>query len=258
MNIVCSKNELIFSEAFFPTEGFVSQAHPLHVRALVIGQTEPFVLVSLEMTSLPDDEVTPLREAAAACAGTTAERVWITVTHTFSAPHLMPDHLLKTEKEKQNKAVLRSLLLGAVRKTIKDAAETAKDAYLTIRQGQSAVVCSRNIELPEGWWAGCGGADPADKTLSLLEAEAAGGDAGAAAASECTESTAKTPADCLTYKAADGRKRYEDEGNDILQRNKRVRPAAGARRIIRTVSRYKEAVPRDGTAFIFRSRPPGF
>ena len=58
----------------------------------------------------------------------------------------------------------------------------------------------------------------------------------------------KTPADCLYFKAADGRKLCKDPGNDILQRDKRVRPVAGVQRIIRIVSRYKEAALRDGAA----------
>ena len=58
----------------------------------------------------------------------------------------------------------------------------------------------------------------------------------------------KTPADCLPYKAADGRKLCEDAGNDILKRSRRIRPAAGVEGIIRIISRYKEAVLRDGTA----------
>jgi len=68
----------------------------------------------------------------------------------------------------------------------------------------------------------------------------------------------KTPADCLIYKAADGCKLCKDAGNDIFQRDKRVRPVAGVQRIIRIISQYKEAVFRDGTAFIIRSRPPDF
>ena len=68
----------------------------------------------------------------------------------------------------------------------------------------------------------------------------------------------KTPADCLYFKAADGRKLCKDAGNDIFQRDKRVRPVAGVQRIIRIISQYKEAVFRDGTAFIIRSRPPDF
>ena len=33
------------------------------------------------------------------------------------------------------------------------------------------------------------------------------------------EKNAKTPADCFTYKAADGHKLCEDAGSDILQRD---------------------------------------
>jgi len=54
----------------------------------------------------------------------------------------------------------------------------------------------------------------------------------------------------LTYKADDGRKLCEDAGNDIFERDKRVRPVAGIQRIIRIVSQYKEAVFRNCTAFI--------
>ena len=57
----------------------------------------------------------------------------------------------------------------------------------------------------------------------------------------------------MTYKADDGRKLCEDAGNDIFQRNKRVRPVAGVQRIVRIVSQYKEAVLRDGTAFLIYS-----
>ena len=58
------------------------------------------------------------------------------------------------------------------------------------------------------------------------------------------------PAGCFPFKAADGRKLCKDPGNDILQRDKRVRPVAGIQRIIRIVSQYKEAVLRNCTAFI--------
>ena len=54
----------------------------------------------------------------------------------------------------------------------------------------------------------------------------------------------------MTYKADDGRKLCEDAGNDIFERDKWVRPVARVQRIIHIVSRYKEAVFRDGTAFI--------
>ena len=44
----------------------------------------------------------------------------------------------------------------------------------------------------------------------------------------------KTPADCFTYKAADGRKQYEDAGGDIVQRDKRTLRATRKRSLERS------------------------
>ena len=174
MYIGCGRKELVFPGGFFPTEGFVEQVHPLYVRAMILGEKQPFVLVSNEMTSLPDDEVAALRQAAAECAETLTERVWITVTHTFSAPHLMPDHMLKTDRERENKKTLQSLLMNAVTGAITEAKRKLQNMQLTLAKGQSAVVASRDIELPEGWWIGCGGDGPLDTTLTVLKGTADG------------------------------------------------------------------------------------
>ena len=167
-----SRCEIVFPESFFPTEGFVRQAHPLNARSLILGDGQPFVYVSIEMTSLPDDEVAILRSAAAETADTTCDHVWITVTHTFSAPHIMPDHALKTEADREHKRVLQQILLDAVTASVQQAAENRRDAVLTLTQGESAVTASRDIELKEGWWVGCGGNGPIDKTLTVLKWQA--------------------------------------------------------------------------------------
>jgi len=165
----CGRCEIVFPDSFFPTEGFVKQVHPLFVRTLMLGEEQPFVYVSIEMTSLPDDEVAVLRSAVAESAGTTHDHVWITVTHTFSAPHIMPDHSLKTEADRERKCILQQILLNAVNASVQQAAENRADAVLTLSQGESTVAASRDIELKEGWWIGCGGSGPADKTLTVLK-----------------------------------------------------------------------------------------
>ena len=161
--------ELIFPEDFFPAEGFTAQAHPLYVRALMIGATRPFVLVSIEMTSLPDGEAERLRLIAATSAGTKPEQVWVTVTHTFSAPHILPDDALWDEAARQRNCRLRTLLADAVHTATLHARNSARDVDITLREGQSAVPASRDIELPDGWWVGCGGDGPANRKLTLLQ-----------------------------------------------------------------------------------------
>ena len=165
----CSRCEIVFPESFFPTEGFVVQAHPLFVRTLALGENNPFVYVSIEMTSLPDDTVAQLRSAAAETAGTGRDRVWITVTHTFSAPHILPEHVLKTDTDRQRRQLLQNLLLEPIAASVREAMEHRREAALTLTQGDSETVCSRDIELAEGWWIGCGGKGPADRTLTVLQ-----------------------------------------------------------------------------------------
>ena len=158
-----------FPEGFFPAEGFVVQAHPLHIRALVLGEKEPAVLVSLEMTSLPDSEVEALRAVAADCAGTQTGHVWITVTHTFAAPHIMPDPMMKTDADRMHREILRSMLREGVQAAVHAAMDACEETETVLHQGVSTVLASRDIELPEGWWVGCGGTGDSDRTLTVLE-----------------------------------------------------------------------------------------
>lgn len=171
----CGRSEIAFPKDFFPTEGFTVQAHPLYVRALVLGREQPVVVVSIEMTSLPDEEAAKLKAVAAQAARTEEQNVWIAVTHTFSAPHIMPDHALKTDAERARKAALQKLLADAVRGAVERAAERADECEMTISRGQSGIPVSRDIELAEGWWVGCGGKGPSDKTLTVLKLSTAEG-----------------------------------------------------------------------------------
>jgi len=169
MRIGIGRSAMEFPHGFFPTEGFVHQAHPLHVRVLFADEKNPFALVSIEMTSLGDEECEKLRNETAILLGIEARQVWISVTHTFSAPHILPDFALKTEEEKEHRIILRRALSDAVRSAVWQARQEAAESSLSLHQGESQTFASRDIELPEGWWIGCGGGGPSDHTLTVLE-----------------------------------------------------------------------------------------
>ena len=169
MKIGFGRSEMVFPRGFFPTEGFVGQVHPLYVRVFFIDEKEPFALVSIEMTSLADEECEKLRKEAAALLGIAESRVWISVTHTFSAPHILPDFALKTEEERERREQLRRVLADAVRGAALQAGKEAAESAVLLHQGESRTFASRDIELPEGWWIGCGGEGPSDPTLTVLE-----------------------------------------------------------------------------------------
>lgn len=169
MKIGIGRSVMEFPHGFFPTEGFVEQAHPLHVRVLFVDETKPFALVSIEMTSLADEECARLKKETAILLGIDESRVWISVTHTFSAPHILPDFALKMEEEKEHRTILRRTLSDAVRSAVWQAKQEAAESVLSLHQGESQTFASRDIELPEGWWIGCGGKGPSDHTLTVLE-----------------------------------------------------------------------------------------
>lgn len=171
MRFGAGRAEIRFPEGFFPTEGFGRLVHPLHVRAALLGEA-PVVLLSIEMTSLPDDETALLRSLCARETGAELKDTWVVVTHTFSAPHFMPDFMLKTDGERTRKAQLREAVHAAAREAIAQAKASCGEAAMSAAQTESSVLASRDIELEQGWWVGCGGKTPVDRTLTVLRAQA--------------------------------------------------------------------------------------
>ncbi len=174
MKIGIGQSKMEFPTGFFPTEGFVKQAHPLYVRVFFIDEKTPFALVSIEMTSLSDEECARIKKETAILLGIEENQVWAAATHTFSAPHILPDFALKTEEEKEKRTLLQRTLGDAIRAAVWQAKQEAKDSKLTLFQGEISVIASRDIELPDGWWIGCGGSGPSDKTLTVLEVKQEG------------------------------------------------------------------------------------
>ena len=81
-------------EGVLPHDGFSGIHDDLCMRALVFENANGSrcCLLSAEETSLRDDA--SLREAAATSVGCAEHAVWVSVTHTFSAPHVRtPSHL---------------------------------------------------------------------------------------------------------------------------------------------------------------------
>lgn len=174
MRLGAGRAEIHFSDDFFPSEGFAKVVHPLYVRAMILGDEAPVVLLSVEMTSMPDDETEQLRALVLHTVDTREENVWVSVTHTFSAPHFMPDFQLKSDEERAHKVQLREIVHAAAKQALTEAKADRQEVVLEAAQGESHVHASRDIELADGWWVGCGGEGPVDRTLTVLRAREQG------------------------------------------------------------------------------------
>ncbi|NLO83916.1 MAG: hypothetical protein GX096_00585 [Clostridiales bacterium] len=166
MRASSAKSELIFSEGFFPTEGFNVLLTPLYVRVVLIQADIKIVLVSIEMTSLPADEIAALKDIV--LRETNADTCWICVTHTFSAPHVMPDFVLRTDDDKKHKRDLQAALYNATRLASADAASSMVNAKMSIGSDECSVCINRDIETVDGWWVGNSGTGATNKTLTAI------------------------------------------------------------------------------------------
>lgn len=93
--------EIQLPESLFPTEGFYGVHDVLYARVLLLESGYKFAFVSLELTSLPAEQVIALQKATGKASDLLPENVVICATHTFSAPHFLPAHLCKTAADQQ-------------------------------------------------------------------------------------------------------------------------------------------------------------
>lgn len=165
-------------EDVLPFDGFDAQQDDLHVRALVVdsgrderAETNRCCIVSVEATSLKPEVVGLLRGIAVESTGCNPRCVWITVTHTFSSPHVRTASHLVNDDERARNARLLGALTDATKTAVADASRTLAPARMAWSEAGAPVNVNRDVETPAGWWLGRnpeGYADHAVPALWLL------------------------------------------------------------------------------------------
>lgn len=161
-----------------PMERFASVHDAPHARALLLKAAEgDFLLLSVEMTSLIGDVVDEFRAAAASAAGIAPENVWVSVTHTFSVPHILGGPALESasERDVERGQAYQRCFLDAVDSAARAARGTLSPAKLAVCSGASAVNANRDMETPQGWWIGINPFGVCDRTLNVLRIDGADG-----------------------------------------------------------------------------------
>ena len=133
-----------------PFDGFDVVRDPLHVRAVVFENPDGSraCLVSVDATSMRND--TPLRGIVAKTVCCEPERVWTSVTHTFSSPHVRtPEHLASDEERSRN-VLLAERLATAVELACASAVSGMAPVRLEVGRGLSSVNVNRDLVPAEG------------------------------------------------------------------------------------------------------------
>lgn len=169
-------------------EGFTKLLDPLQVRVILLRADVTAAIVSLELTSLMGGN-DMLKERVRAITG--AEHVWVTVSHTFSAPHIMISEdggpstrpkghqaggppPMSPEEQAENKRQAEALLT-AVDQAARQAAEHMREAVMYGACGSSTVNTGRDVETRDGWWLAEGSTAYADHDLPVVYLEAQDG-----------------------------------------------------------------------------------
>jgi neutral ceramidase len=160
----------------FPVDGFNGIHDEICARVLLLYNGLKVAIVSLELTSLPTGEIDSLQKLVSAEVGLPSENVWICATHTFSAPHIRREHLLKTESERSKNILLRQAIREALREASVQAVSGLTDAHFGIDIGHCSVNVNRDIPTAQGWWVGSNESGPSDKSVTVLRFERTDGE----------------------------------------------------------------------------------
>lgn len=154
------KAEISLPQPLLPDrEGFTRILGQLHVRVVLLGSEMKAAIVSLGLTSMMGGNE-EIKELVACITG--AQYVWVTVSHTFSAPHIMlsqpgdrEEPQMSPEEQKVGRAQGEALL-NAVEQAALQTAGTLQEAKMHFAYGTSSENTGRDVETSEGWWLGEG------------------------------------------------------------------------------------------------------
>lgn len=171
-------------EDILPLEGFARVNDPLHVRALVLETDRRVVLVSVETTSVPEPIAADWRQRIAGRAGTAAENVWLTLTHSFAGPHIVtarrpgepPRPHVPTAEQLAEGERLRRAYEAALDTALNAALAGLRPAKLAAAQGRCGLAASRDLRGQSGWLLGTDDDEPVDSALTVLRVDTAEGE----------------------------------------------------------------------------------
>jgi hypothetical protein len=158
------------TKAMLPLDRFAAVHDELHVRVIIIEAKVPAVIVSIEMTSLGEDTILRLKSVVSGKTGIAMDNIWICVSHTFSAPHVLDGSAAGAPEPPNRKKIslLRNSLLVAAGEAASNATADLRKAVLYVGNGSCNVNISRDIPSAEGWWIGLNPDGLSDKTLVVL------------------------------------------------------------------------------------------
>lgn len=142
--------EILFAKEDFPLKAYHSQHDPLYVKVLWLKKETDVVIVSIDLTSLPDEAIDHFRRIVSDMLEVDYENVFISVTHSFSSPHIPVS--ISTQAEQNLSALLYKRIDSALKQALHDAKDTLSKALIHFDSAECHINVNRNIQTEEGYW----------------------------------------------------------------------------------------------------------
>ncbi|MCX4903938.1 hypothetical protein [Streptomyces sp. NBC_00878] len=148
--------------SLLPLDGFTTVHDDLYVRILLLENgSRRVALVVLDLTSISAEAIATIRTTIAEASGVATADIVVTVTHTFSAPHV----------QASGSSTGAAQLVRAITKAAATAIAAAVDGLTSARAGFGTGTCdvnvNRDVRTADGWWLGTGETGSSDKSVGV-------------------------------------------------------------------------------------------
>ncbi|MGW3287241.1 hypothetical protein ACWDR3_21650 [Streptomyces sp. NPDC001002] len=153
---------IAFPASLLPLDGFTTVHDDLHVRVLLLESgSRRVALAVLDLTSISAEAIAAMRTIISAAAGVATADIVVTVTHTFSAPHV------QAASSGSGAAQYVEQIKTATSTAVAAAVSGLRPARVGHGTGTCDVNVNRDVRTADGWWLGTGESGPSDKSVGV-------------------------------------------------------------------------------------------
>ncbi|MFG3028718.1 hypothetical protein ACGFZJ_09255 [Streptomyces sp. NPDC048253] len=160
-----------FPSSLLPLDGFTTVHDDLYVRILLVENGPRRVaLAVLDLTSISAEAIAALRTIITKAAAVETADIIVTVTHTFSAPHV------QAAGGSAGAALYVEQIKQATSTAVAAAVQGLRPARVGFGTGRCDVNVNRDVLTADGWWLGTGEAGSSDKSVGVTRFDGTDGE----------------------------------------------------------------------------------
>lgn len=162
LKVGAGKAAISIPDSLLPIDNFTTVHDPLYVRVLLVeNAVGKIALVVLDLTSISAEAIANIRSVVTQKTGVPSGNIMVTVTHCFSAPHVM------SSSQSAQEATWINNITAAATAAVSDAQSGLQPAKVGYGTGTCDVNVNRNVETAQGYWLGTNESQTSSKQVGV-------------------------------------------------------------------------------------------